>query len=111
MGSPEVTVPMPIFLSKELTVKGSFRYGPGDYPLAISLVSSGKIDVKPLITHRYVSPSISHIPLFTRPVINRFVFTDALKAFDTSRTGTGPDGKGVIKAIIDGPEDEPTKRL
>jgi len=49
-----VTVPMPLFLAKELTVKGSFRYGSGDYPLAISLVSSGKIDVKPLITHRYV---------------------------------------------------------
>lgn len=54
MGAPDVNVPISLFLGKELTVKGSFRYGAGDYPLAISLVSSGKIDVKPLITHRSV---------------------------------------------------------
>ncbi|KAF8309569.1 xylitol dehydrogenase [Clavulina sp. PMI_390] len=84
MGTPEVTIPIGLFLEKELTVKGSFRYGAGDYPTAIQLVASGKVDVKPLITHR-------------------FPFKEAIKAFDTSRTGKGPDGKGVIKAIIDGP--------
>jgi len=86
MGSPEITVPIILFIGKELKIQGSFRYGPGDYTLAISLVSQGKIDVKPLITHR-------------------FPFEDALKAFDTNRTGKGPDGKGVIKAIVDGPTD------
>lgn len=55
MGTPEVNVPIFYFVGKELNVKGSFRYGAGDYPLAISLVASGKLDVKPLITHRYVS--------------------------------------------------------
>ena len=54
MGTPEVTIPIGLFLEKELTVKGSFRYGAGDYPTAIQLVASGKVDVKPLITHRLV---------------------------------------------------------
>lgn len=29
---------------------------PGDYALAIALVSQGKIDLKPLVTHRLVKP-------------------------------------------------------
>jgi hypothetical protein len=38
-------MPLPAF-----TIKGSFRYGSGDYKLAVGLVSSGKVDVKRLIT-------------------------------------------------------------
>jgi D-xylulose reductase len=69
MGTPEVAINMAAVLSKELVIKGSFRYGVrisleyfiiylsfvlqhGDYPLAIALVSQGKIDLKPLVTHR-----------------------------------------------------------
>lgn len=37
---------------KELDVKGLFRYR-HTWPTAIELVSSGKVDVKPLITHRF----------------------------------------------------------
>jgi L-iditol 2-dehydrogenase len=37
-------------LSKELTIKGLFRYV-DTYPTAIKLVSSGRINLKPLITH------------------------------------------------------------
>ncbi|KAF9519050.1 hypothetical protein BS47DRAFT_1370884 [Hydnum rufescens UP504] len=86
MGASEITVPITLLIAKELKLQGSFRYGPGDYTLAISLASQGKIDVKALITHR-------------------FPFEDALKAFNTNRTGVGPDGKGVIKAVVDGPRD------
>ncbi|KAG8728085.1 hypothetical protein FRC12_022026, partial [Ceratobasidium sp. 428] len=82
-GDPQV--PFGMMMIKELTVRGSFRYGPGDYSLAIALVSQGKVDLKPLVTHR-------------------FEFTDAVAAFNTTKTGKGPDGKGVIKAIIDGPK-------
>jgi len=85
MGKPEITFPVSDLMAKELKVMGSFRYGPGDYPLAISLVAGGKIDVKPLITHEYA-------------------FEKAAEAFATTRTGKSSDGKGVIKAIINGPE-------
>lgn len=88
MGSPEIVIPVTTLLTKELTFKGSFRYGPGDYPLAIALVAQGKIDLKPLITHR-------------------FKFEDAEEAFKTTRTGKSSDGKGVIKAVISGPDVSP----
>ncbi|PPQ77661.1 hypothetical protein CVT25_011096 [Psilocybe cyanescens] len=84
MGNPHVTLDLGQLMTKELNYKGSFRYGPGDYPLAISFVAQGKIDLKPLVTHRYK-------------------FEDAVAAFKATRTGKSEDGKGVIKAIISGP--------
>ena len=50
MGRSEIQFPIMAACSKELTIKGSFRYGSGDYKLAVGLVSSGKVDVKKLIT-------------------------------------------------------------
>ncbi|KAJ6147397.1 hypothetical protein N7497_009379 [Penicillium chrysogenum] len=50
MGRSEILFPIMAACSKELTIKGSFRYGSGDYKLAVGLVSSGKVDVKRLIT-------------------------------------------------------------
>lgn len=85
MGAPDVTIPLTTLLVKEAPFKGSFRYGPGDYELAIALVAAGKVDLKPLVTHR-------------------FKFDDAKAAFETARLGKSADGKGVIKTIIDGPE-------
>lgn len=35
----------------EINLKGSFRYGSGDYETAISLVSSGRVQVESLISH------------------------------------------------------------
>ncbi|KAI0952120.1 hypothetical protein AcW1_004302 [Taiwanofungus camphoratus] len=84
MGASEIQIPITLLLVKELNFKGSFRYGPGDYPLAIALVSQGKIDLKPLITHR-------------------FEFSSAKEAFETTKAGKSPDGKPVIKAVISGP--------
>ncbi|KAI0796728.1 xylitol dehydrogenase [Abortiporus biennis] len=88
MGSPQVTIPITTLLVKELNFKGSFRYGPGDYALAIALVAQGKIDLKPLVTHR-------------------FKFDDAIDAFKATREGKGADGNPVIKAIISGPDVDP----
>ena len=55
-------------------VKGSFRYGPGAYPLAISLVERGLVDLKPLVTQRYA-------------------FNDAIEAFETTKNGKDSHGK------------------
>jgi len=65
---------------KELTMKGSFRYGAGDYALAVELISSGKLEVKSLIS-RKVS------------------FEEAEEAFKDVKAGKG------IKILIEGPKD------
>ncbi|CAK7215487.1 hypothetical protein SBRCBS47491_002498 [Sporothrix bragantina] len=85
-GTPNVLVPMVTVLVKELRIKGSLRYGPGCYDMAIDLVHQGRIQLKPLITHR-------------------FPFSQADLAFKTTKDGVGPDGKLAIKTIIDGPLD------
>ena len=64
--------------TKELTIKGSFRYASGDYALAVELISSGKIDVKKLITQ--------HVK-----------FQDAEAAFHEVKAAKG------IKSLIEGP--------
>jgi L-iditol 2-dehydrogenase len=54
LGSPTINnFPIGELAGKELTCKGSFRYGPGDYELAIGLLGSGKVSVKELITHEF----------------------------------------------------------
>ena len=47
------------------------------YPAAIAMVASGKVDVRPLITHR-------------------FSLEQTLEAFETAKTGAG----GAIKVVI-----------
>jgi len=51
-GPSLITVPFVTIGMRELDVLGIFRYA-NSYPTALSLVASGKVDVKPLITHRY----------------------------------------------------------
>ncbi|KAL1990359.1 hypothetical protein VTN49DRAFT_6198 [Thermomyces lanuginosus] len=51
MGKNEMTFPIMAACTKELTVKGSFRYSSGDYSLAVDLVATGKVSVKELITN------------------------------------------------------------
>ncbi|KAK7695916.1 hypothetical protein QCA50_000555 [Cerrena zonata] len=92
MGAPEIVIPITTLLCKEINFKGSFRYGPGDYELAIALVSQGKIDLKPLVTHRYK-------------------FENAVEAFAATKAGKSPDGKPVIKAVISGPDVSPDDLL
>ncbi|KAF2668429.1 hypothetical protein BT63DRAFT_433226 [Microthyrium microscopicum] len=79
MGAPEVNFPIMTMCSKELTVKGCFRYGPGDYAMAVNLLSSGAIDVKKLITRKVK-------------------FEEAEEAFKDVKAGKG------IKSLIAGPE-------
>ena len=79
MGKPNVTLDVVLLITKEITYRGSFRYGvcggylqvycallihnrspatqPGDYSVAIALVSQGNIDLKSLVTHRHDPPA------------------------------------------------------
>jgi len=76
MGKPEATIPIVNAAVREVDIRGIFRYA-NCYPTAIAMVASGKVDVKPLITHR-------------------FKLEETLKAFETAKTGAG----GAIKVII-----------
>ncbi|PBP15849.1 xylitol dehydrogenase [Diplocarpon rosae] len=81
MGKPDITFPIVELCVKEVTAKGSFRYGSGDYRLALDLVSSGKVEVEKLIT-RTVE------------------FRDAEQAFKDVKAGLG------IKVLIKGPNEK-----
>lgn len=51
-GPPEVTIPLISSLTREIDIRGVFRYC-NEYPAALALVANGKIDVKKLITHHF----------------------------------------------------------
>lgn len=80
MGKSDITFPIGAMCSKELNVKGSFRYKSGDYQLAGDLIASGRVSVKELIT-------------------GKVKFTEAEKAFGEVKAAKG------IKTLIEGVED------
>lgn len=53
LGAAEITFPVGELCSKEGVYKTSFRYGPGDYKMAVELLESRRVSVKSLITHSY----------------------------------------------------------
>ncbi|KAL2808529.1 chaperonin 10-like protein [Aspergillus granulosus] len=79
MGRSEINFPIMAACTKELNLKGSFRYGSGDYKLAVQLVASGQINVKELIS-------------------GTVRFEDAEQAFKDVKAGKG------IKTLIAGPD-------
>ncbi|KAF9771624.1 hypothetical protein IL306_010734, partial [Fusarium sp. DS 682] len=79
MGKEVVQFPITTVCTQGLTLKGSIRYLNGCYPAAIDLISTGKIDVKKLIT-------------------NRFKFEQAEEAFELVRQGR----QDVFKVMIEG---------
>lgn len=54
VGMRETTMSLPITpaISREVDILGVFRYR-NTYPVCLDLISSGRVDVKPLITNRY----------------------------------------------------------
>lgn len=53
LGPSDIKFPLGLVCSKEAVFKGSFRYGPGDYRLAIDLLAKGRVAVDGLVTDRY----------------------------------------------------------
>lgn len=79
LGKRVVDFPISTVSENEIHVKGCFRYGPGDYKMALELALSGRVGLKALIT-KVVS------------------FEDVVEAWETTRRGEG------IKTLIRGPE-------
>jgi len=81
MGADEVKLPVANALVREVDIRGIFRYA-NCYPTALSLVASGQVNVKPLVTHR-------------------FALEDSVKAFETARTGADNAIKVMIQCSTD----------
>lgn len=69
LGPSPMTIPLVPAAAREVDVIGIFRYR-NTWPICIELLRTGKIDVKPLVTHRY-----------------KFTQEDVEKAFETSSQG------------------------
>ena len=80
LGRPKIEFPILRMSEKELELHGCFRYGPGDFELAIDLLASSKIDIGGFITR--ILP-----------------FEQATEAWETTKRGEG------IKTVIEGPRD------
>jgi L-iditol 2-dehydrogenase len=79
MGAEDIRVPAITITCKEIDLLGSFRYA-NTYPLCLSLIGSKRVDVKPLITHRF-----------------RFTESDVAEGFDTAARA---DRTGAIKVMF-----------
>uniref|UniRef100_A0A667X689 Sorbitol dehydrogenase n=1 Tax=Myripristis murdjan TaxID=586833 RepID=A0A667X689_9TELE len=69
LGSEMATVPLLNAAVREVDIRGVFRYC-NTWPMAIAMLASGKVNVKPLVTHR-------------------FPLEQAVQAFETTRQGQG----------------------
>ncbi|XP_064487180.1 sorbitol dehydrogenase-like [Ornithodoros turicata] len=76
LGAPEIKVPLVDAAVREIDIRGIFRYA-NCYPTALAMISSGKVDVKPLVTHC-------------------FRLEETIEAFTVAKTGKG----GAIKVMI-----------
>jgi len=77
LGASIASLPIVDAAVREVDIRGIFRYA-NCYQAALGLIASGKVNVKPLITHR-------------------FSLEETLNAFETAKTGAG----GAIKVMID----------
>ncbi|KZF25855.1 GroES-like protein [Xylona heveae TC161] len=78
MGKRKIEFPISELCEHEITARGSFRYGAGDFDLGIRLVGQGKIILSGIIT-------------------KVFPFESATEAWETAKRGEG------TKTLIEGP--------
>ncbi|KAH8434021.1 NAD(P)-dependent alcohol dehydrogenase [Aspergillus melleus] len=78
LGKPNLSLPVGQICDKEIVFRGSFRYGPGDFQLAVGLLDSRRVKLDGLVTHE-------------------FPFTEAEQAFHNVAARSG------IKSVIYGP--------
>ncbi|KAJ8340755.1 hypothetical protein SKAU_G00353880 [Synaphobranchus kaupii] len=69
LGSEMVTIPLLSAAVREVDIRGVFRYC-NTWPMAIAMLASKQVNVKPLVTHR-------------------FPLEQAMQAFETTRQGLG----------------------
>lgn len=69
LGPSMITVPLVNAAVREVDIRGVFRYC-NTWPMAIAMLASGKVNVKPLVTHR-------------------FPLEQAVQAFEATRQGLG----------------------
>ncbi|RJE26891.1 hypothetical protein PHISCL_00803 [Aspergillus sclerotialis] len=78
MGKRKIEFPIAEMCEKEITAKGCYRYGPGDFTLGIYLASQGRLRLSEFIT-------------------NIFPFEEATEAWETAKRDEG------TKTLIRGP--------
>ncbi|ELR08431.1 hypothetical protein VC83_01283 [Pseudogymnoascus destructans] len=92
MGKPDITFPIMALCTKEITMRGSFRYGSGDYKLAVQLVAGGSLEVKSLVSREVPFKDAEQ------------AFEDVLKGRGTKVLIRGPNHEGDVQAEAKGEE-------
>jgi L-iditol 2-dehydrogenase len=79
MAGETAAVPFQKFQVKELMVTGVFRYA-NRFPVAVDLLASGRVDTRPLVTHRFAFPQVEEAIRFA--VANKAQAIKTLVTFD-----------------------------